>query len=159
MTSTASIFLVAGFWLCAGAMARAAPNPDSAALAATLVDKSQAGDLNAMSGLIVPFPRLMREMGVTDPRHFPAIVHEAVMPVLNDHSDDLTDIQVRTYASLLSPADMKAAIAFYDSPAGKSLVRAKFKLLQTNMAQGGALLDRLTPEIQRKAQQVLKAHG
>jgi hypothetical protein len=137
----------------------APPTAESLGLASTLVEKTGTGGVAATNGLALPLPRLMHEMGIEDPKHFGVIMHEDVMSVMNDHSDALTDIQAKSYAALLSVEDLKAAIAFYDSPAGKTLVRLRFKLLQTNMAQANTLMQTLKPEIEAKTQETLKAHG
>jgi hypothetical protein len=151
--------LALGAVLASGAAAAVPPNAESLALAHTLVQKTATGGIAAMNGLSLPIPRLMGEMGITDPRQYGVIMHEDVMAVLNDHPDSLSDIQATSYASLLSNDDMKAAIAFYDSSAGQKLVKSRFKLLQTNMAQGADLLETLKPAIAAKVQDTLKAHG
>lgn len=159
-----SIYTLAASAFCliavqAAAQPSAAPSAEAIATARILVEKSAAGGVATLNGLALPFPRLMKEIGVTDPSHFGVLIHEAVMPVVNEHSDELTDIQVKATASLLSVADMKAAIAFYDSPAGQDLIRLRFTLLQTNMAQASGLIDKLKPDITAQAQSVRKAHG
>jgi hypothetical protein len=135
------------------------PSADAIRLARSLVEASGAGGMAAMNGIALPLPQILTEIGVTKQEQRRVVVHEAIMPTLNEHSDDLTDIQIRSYASLLSIDDLKAAIAFYDSPAGKDLVKYKFKLIQANMAGGFSLIATLKPEIEAKAQDVRKAHG
>ena len=151
--------LALGAWAVAGPALAAPPSAESIALARTLALAADTGGIATMNGLALPIPRLMTEMGITDRTHFSLVVHEDVMPVLNDHSDRLTDIQAASYAALLTPADLKAAIAFYQSPTGQKLVKLRFKLLQTNMEQADALVQKLKPAITVKVQDTLKAHG
>ena len=157
-------YFVAGLAFCliagqAAAQSVAAPSAEAIATARILVDKQAAGGTSTMNGLALPFPHLMKELGVTDPTHFGVLIHEGVMPVVSKHADELTEIQVKSTASLLSVKDMKAAIAFFDSPAGQDLVRLKFKLLQTNMNQAADLIESLKPDIKVQAEASLKAHG
>ncbi len=135
------------------------PNPEALSLARALVAKSDAGGQVAMAGLIMPPPAYLAELGITDPRQVQAVSHEAIMPTLGDHQDALTDIQVRSYATLLSTADMKAAVAFYDSPAGKKFVQLKYGHMSANMAGASALIEKLRPEIEAQARVVARAHG
>jgi len=101
----------------------------------------------------------MAEMGITDRRQFRAVVDSAFVPTLGDHADDLTGIQVKSYATLLSVDDLKAANAFYASAAGQDLIKLRYKVQQKNAAGLHELLETLKPEITKKTQDALAAHG
>ena len=137
----------------------AAAQPDAIALARTLVEKSGVGGEGAMAGLVPPVPDYLHQLGVTAPDQIRVLAHDVVMPTLSDHAADLTEIQVKSYAALLSVADMKAAIAFYDSPAGQDFVKYRYRRVQADIPQGEALIERLRPEIEARAQAVAHAHG
>ena len=110
------------------ALAQPAPSPDTLKVARELVAKT-AGDktttLQAMGG---PLVGMMQQMGIRQPDRAQAIVQEGVMPLLNEHYDELLDVQAKSYAAVLSVSDMQAAIAFYNTPAGQSLIRAQPQL-------------------------------
>ncbi|HWA80326.1 MAG TPA: DUF2059 domain-containing protein [Acetobacteraceae bacterium] len=63
------------------------------------------------------------------------------------------------YAATLSVDDMKAAIAFYESPAGRSLVAAGPKLGQAKFVDLTRWMAALQPEMQQRIERALKAHG
>ncbi len=137
---------------------QAAPSAEALKLARTLTEKSGGGRLGTMEGLSLPMARLVRELQV-GPAHGNAIIHEVIMPTLYDHVDDLTAIQVQSYATNLTVDDMKAAIAFYDSPAGRDLVRMRTRITTGNMEGVSKLIDSLQPEFEKRTDAVLKAHG
>jgi mannose/fructose/N-acetylgalactosamine-specific phosphotransferase system component IIC len=140
------------------AAAPATPSPEALALAQTLVVKSGTGRMSAMSGLTLPMARVMHELAVGQ-EHSNVVIHEAIMPTIEDHDDDLTEIQAQSYATILSLDDMKAAIAFYESQAGKDLVRAHPQIMMANMGGLNALFQKLMPEFKTKTDEVLKNHG
>ncbi len=141
------------------AQTAAAPGPEALSLARALVAKSDAGGQAAMSGLVMPPPAYIAELGVTAPQQAQAVAREAIMPTLGDHQAELTEIQIRSYANLLSVAEMKAAIAFYDSSAGETFVQTRYQHIATNMAAAVALINKLRPEIEAQAQAAARAHG
>jgi hypothetical protein len=133
------------------------PAPESLALARSLVTKSGGGGIMAMNGLSLPLSNLLKQLGV-HPDQSKLVMSQAIMPVLLDHGDDLTAIQANSYAAVLSVDTMKAAIAFYDSPAGKELVRARAPMMQMNMAAVSKLFETLKPEFKARTAQLLAGH-
>lgn len=140
------------------AASTAAPSPEALALARTLVEKSGTGRMGAMNGLSLPMARVMHELAVGQ-EHSASVIHEAIMPTIMDHEDELTDIEVHSYAATLSVDDMKAAIAFYETPAGKDLVQARSQIMMANMGGVNALFEKLMPDFRAKTDEVLKTHG
>jgi hypothetical protein len=136
-----------------------APSAEALALARTLVQESGVGGQAAMNGMVVPPPGYLASLGVTDPRQAAVVAHDAVMPDLGDHADALTDIQVKSYATLLSVPEMKAAIAFFGSPAGKNYVKIRDSRVQDEMSKASALIAKLEPEITAQVSAVARAHG
>jgi hypothetical protein len=134
-------------------------DPQTLALARTLVAKTNTGDIVSLGWLGFPMARLMGQMGIVKPDQSKAVMHEVILPVLTQHKDALADIQARTYAAIMTPDDLKAAIAFYSTPAGQHLIAIHAPLLQLNLAAVTQLLETLKPEIQQKAQATLKSHG
>jgi hypothetical protein len=136
-----------------------APSAEALALARTVVEASGAGGMNTMSGLDLPVGKLRRELGATTPPQVKAVMTEAVFPTLFDHTDELTNLQVKSYATLLSVDDMKAIIAFYNSPAGKDMLRARAAIGQTNMTRAFKLVNSLNMDFRANVKIVAKAHG
>ena len=143
----------------ARAQPASAPSQEALSLARTLVEKSGAGGEQALTGLTLPIPDYLRELGVGSPLQARVLAHEVIMPALGDHSEDLTEMQVKSYAALLTVPEMKAAIAFFDSPAGQNFTKFRARRLQANLPEGAALIARLRPEIELRAQDVARAHG
>jgi hypothetical protein len=134
------------------------PSAEAISLARTLTEKTGGGRLATMNGMSLPISKVMRQLHV-GPAHAEAVMHEALFTVLESHSDDLTSIQVMSYATTLSIDDMKAAIAFYDSPAGKDLVKYHNKMVMVSTAAVMQLFDKLQPEFAARTEEVLKRHG
>jgi uncharacterized protein len=134
------------------------PTAESLALAHTMIEKSNAGGLSAMNGLTPPIASVMHQMGI-HPDQSRVVMTEAIMPTLVNHTDEMTDIAAQSYAKVLSTDELKAIIAFYETDAGKALVRAHFRVAQLNMDGFNALFEKIMPEIEAKTQEVFKAHG
>jgi len=137
----------------------APPSPEAVSLARTLVDKSSDGDVAALNFLGPPMVGLLTELGFVRPEQFKTVVDEVIIPVLKQHQPELNEIQAQSYAALLSVDDMKGAIAFYDSAAGRDLVRIHAPRLAMNLAGVSQLLETLKPQIEARANETLKAHG
>ncbi len=145
--------------LAASAQTAAAPSPEALKLARELVVKTSGDRAATLQGISGPMVGMMQQMGIKQPDRAQALVQEAVMPILTEHFDDLTTLRAKEYASLLSVDDMKAISAFYDTPAGRSLIKAQPQLAQATMTGMTQWMGALQPEMQTKIQQVLKAHG
>lgn len=59
----------------------------------------------------------------------------------------------------LSEPELRAISAFYDTAAGKALVKAQPQLAQAQLAGMTQWMGGLAPEIQTKTAQAIKAHG
>jgi len=114
-----------------------------------------AGDLSQLNFLGPATAVLVHQLGFVHPDQFKQVVHEAIIPVLMQHRRELEDMQAASFASVLSDDDMKAAIAFYRSRAGKDLVRIHAAQLDMNFAGVSHLLETLKPEIKAKARAIL----
>ena len=138
----------------------AAPaSPETLALARALVAKTNTGDIATLGWLSFPMVRLLGQVGAVGPEQSKAVMHEAILPVLSQHSAELAEIQAKTYAALLTPDELKAATGFYSTPEGQHLIAIHGPLLQLNLVAVTQLLETLKPEIQEKAQATIKAHG
>ena len=135
------------------------PSQEALTLSRTLVEKSGIGGQSALNGLVLPLPQFLAGLGVTQPQQVQALAHDVIMPTLTDHDGDLTDIAVKSVATLLSVPEMKAAIAFYDSPAGRNFVRLKYRVTQDNVAASAAAISALRPEVNVQVKAVAQAHG
>jgi hypothetical protein len=137
----------------------APPSAEALSLAKIFVAKTTNGDIASYNFLALPMSKLMHEMGVSGPDQSKAILREAIVPVLAKHSDELTDIQAKTAASVLSVDDLKAALAFYATPAGAHYLQVQQPLRQLNLAALSQLFETLRPEFEAKTAEVMKAHG
>lgn len=154
-----AVALALAFSPVAASAQTAAPSPEALALARELVVKT-AGDRDAtLQSVSGPMVGMMQQMGTRQQDRAQAMVQEAVMPVLTAHYDDLLTLRVKSYASVLSVEDMKGISAFYNTPAGQSLIRAQPQLAQATVTGMTQWMSGLQPELQTKIQQVLKAHG
>lgn len=135
------------------------PSPEALALARQLVAETDTGDIATLGWLSLPMGRLMHDLAIVKPEQSKAIMHDAIIPVLTRHAAELRDIQAKTFAAVLTMDDLKGAVAFYATPAGKALVAIHGPLLQLNLAGVTAWLETLKPEIQAKLDEVQKAHG
>jgi hypothetical protein len=138
-----------------------APAPDAAALrlARALVDKTASNDVTSLPWLGMPAGMFMRQLHITPREHARIVFREALLPVLQKHLAEFHEIEAETYAAAMSVDDLKAANAFYDSPAGLALLRMHDPLVKLNSAAVEQLLQTLKPEIQTRVDETLKAHG
>ena len=136
-----------------------AVSPDALALARQLVAKVDPSPQQTVSAMSGPLVGMIQQMGVRQPDRAPALVQEAVLPILNEHLSDLTDLSAQAYAQVLSVDDLKATLAFYDTKAGADLIAAQPKLAQLRISNVTQWMGKLQPEIQGKIQSVAQAHG
>ena len=128
-------------------------------MARELISRTTADRASTIQGLSGPMVGLMQQIGIRQPDRAQAMVQEAVLPLLNEHFDQLLEIQAKSYASLLSVADMTAALAFYATPAGEDLIHAQPKLAQMQVTGMTQWITSLQPELQARVQQMIKEHG
>lgn len=136
-----------------------APSAEALSLAHTMIKALGQDGPATMNGMMLPISDILKQIGVSGPEQGKAVYREAIMPVLMNHPDVFSDIQAQSYATVLSVDDMKAIIAFYQTPAGKDLVRARSRVFQADSAAVANYLPSLMPEMQAKAAEVFKAHG
>jgi hypothetical protein len=141
------------------AEASAPPSPQALALARTLVAKSSNDDIAALSFLYPPMGRLLMRDNLIDPDRAMIVTREAMLPVLQKHKAEIDAYQAETFASILTVDDMKAAIAFYSTPAGADYVRSWGPVLKLNKAAIDQLIATLKPEIYAEAKAVMRKHG
>ncbi len=135
------------------------PTPDNIALARQMMANTEGDRASTIQGLAAPMVGMMQQMGVRDPAQAQALVNEALLPMLNEHYDELVAMQAKSYATQLSADDMKAAIEFYKTPAGKDLIAAQPKLAQAKVVDMTAWIQKLQPEMVGKVQATMAAHG
>jgi len=133
-------------------------NPEALTLARQLVLKAEGDRNTTIQSISTPMVGMMQQMGVRDPAQAQALVSEAIIPVLQEHFDQLLTIEAQSYASVLSVDDLKAAIAFYDSPAGQDMIRAQPQLAQAKITGMTQWMGTLRPELQTKIQAMMQAH-
>lgn len=137
----------------------AAPSPEALALAREMVAKT-GGDRDAtLQSMSAPMVGFMRQLGIQDPARAQVLVAEVVMPIITAHYDDLVTRESAAYAQTLSLADLKAIIAFYNTPAGQDLIAAGPGLAQAKITAVTQWMGALQPEMMTRMQEVMKAHG
>jgi uncharacterized protein len=143
----------------AAAQPAATPSPESISVARTMMAKMSGDPTATIRQLSGPMVGMLQQMGISDSDRARVIVQEALIPLLTSHYDDLLAMWAKDYAATLSVDDMKAAIAFYDSPAGRNLVAAAPKLDQAKLIDLTQWMVGLQPEMRQRIEQALKAHG
>ena len=143
----------------AGAQPVANPSPETIALARTLLAKMEGDPAVTIRQLAGPMAGMLQQMGISDPDRARVIVQGALIPVLTEHYGDLLTIFAKACVSMLSVDDMKAAIAFYESPAGRNLVAAEPELAQAKLIGLTQWMSGLQPEMQQRIEQTIKAHS
>ena len=137
----------------------AAPSAESLRLARELATKTEGDRASMLQSLGGPMVGMMQQMGVPQADRAQVLVQEVVLPVLSSRYDDLLAIQAKAFASVLSVDDMKGALAFYNTPAGQSMIRAQPQLAQLKLTGMTQWIGGLQPELQTRIQQTLKARG
>ena len=135
------------------------PSAESIDLAKQMMAITEGDRTTTINGLAGPMVGMMQQMGIREPEKAQALVNEALLPLMTEHYDELSAMQAKSYATQLSADDMKAAIAFYKTPAGKDLVAAQPKLAQAKMVDMTAWMQKLQPEMMTKVQATMTAHG
>lgn len=141
------------------AQASTAPSAETLKVARELVAKITGDRSATLKSIAGPMVGMIQQMGIKQQDRAQALVQEALMPILMAHYDDLLAIHARSYATVLSVADMKAIATFYDTPAGQSLMRAQPQLAQATVTGMTEWITGLQPEMQMKIQQTIQAHG
>ncbi len=134
-------------------------SPEALALARQLVAKVDPSPQQTVSAMSGPLVGMIQQMGVRQPDRAQALVQEAVLPILNEHLSDLSDLAAQAYAQVLTEDDLKGVLAFYETKAGADLIAAQPKLAQLRIANVTQWMGKLQPEIQTKIQSVAQAHG
>lgn len=143
----------------------AAPMVDPArlALAREVITRGQ-GDRDAtLAALKGPVAALvdqnLRQMGLVAPDKVQIMMDEVMMPILEAHYDEMLDMHALAYAAVFPTEDLRAIAAFYATPAGRRLVKAKPQLAQATLVGLRQWLATLMPEMQQKVAGTAKAHG
>ncbi len=102
---------------------------------------------------------LFRQLTVNHPDHAQVLVDEVLMPVMTNHFSDLVAIWATAYAAALRVESLKAAVAFYDSAAGRELLRAQPQLAQARFTGMTEWMSSLKLELRVRIQQTQEAHG
>ena len=138
---------------------QASPSPEALSLGRQVVEITNGNRDQTMSAMRAPLAGLVGQMGITDPVKAATLVNDAMLPVLNEHFDDLLTSQAANYAQVLSVADMQGVIAFYQTPAGRDLVAAQPALASARLTSLTQWLQSFRPELTAKVQEVAQAHG
>lgn len=157
----AALLLVATALPAAAQSPTPAPAPDAATLdaAKAVVAKMQGDRAAALTAMSGPMVGLVQQMGVKEPDRAQVLVQEVLVPVMTAHYDDLLAMQARSFATVLSKADLLALGAFYDTPAGRNFAAAQPRLAQAQLTGVTQWMGSIAPEMQTKLAQTMKARG
>lgn len=133
--------------------------PDRLAAAREVVKRAQGDRTALLESMTAPMIGMVQQMGLKEPDRAQVMVREVILPILSAHYDELLGIQALSYAAVLSKADLQAVAAFYDTPAGRSLVKAQPELAQASLTGMQQWLGGLTGEMQAKIAAAGEAHG
>ena len=136
-----------------------ASSPEGLRLArelATLIEGDRKSVLRALGG---PMIDMLQQMGVRQPDRALVLVEEVMLPVLSSRHDELLDIQAESYASVLKEDELRDALAFYNTPAGQSLIRVQPQLAQLKLTGMTRWISALRPELRSRIQQTVKTRG
>ncbi len=157
-----SVTLVLGFAVAAssfGPLPASAQDGASLAAAREVVAKMQPDRTALLASMAAPMVPLIQQMGVREAEKAQVLVQEVILPTLAANYAKLLDSQAKSYAAVLSIADLKGVAAFYDTPAGRNFVTAQPRLAQAQLAATTSWMQGIAPEMQAKLQQSIKAHG
>lgn len=138
-------------------------DPDRLAAAREVIAAAQGDRKQVLAAMRTPMTGMMQQMIASrDPKaaeRAPILVDEVVMPMLLEHYDELLSVQALSFAAVLSIDDLKAVAAFYQTPAGRNLVKAQPQLAQAQLTGMKQWMATLMPEMQRKVMDAAKTHG
>ncbi len=106
--------------------APAAPSPSHLAAARALV--VACGISRSFSNII---PQFMDQIGSSLTQTRPELIHDlnavltGLKPEFDKQADEMVDIAAQIYVKQMSEQDLKAAVAFFESPAGKKYVETQ----------------------------------
>lgn len=152
-------FVVTALGLFIGPAAYAQQDPAALEAAKAVVAKMQGNRTALFASMAEPMVGYVQQAGVPDREKADVVVREVVLPLMSDHYDELLTITAQSFAQALSAADLQAISAFYDTPAGQSLLKAQPQLAQAQLTGISQWMARLAPELQTKIVSAAKAHG
>ncbi len=141
------------------AQAAAEPSADQIKLAREFLGRTNVDRASTLAAMRAPMIGMMQQIGITQPDRAQAVVQEAILPLVDKHFDDYLAIMAKNYASVLSADDLKAGIAFYDTPAGQHIIKLQPQLAQLQLAGTTQWMASMQPEMQARVMQVLQTHG
>ncbi len=145
--SASRLAFLAALWVAAGpfAAAQQAPgtpaNPSAASPVAATPGPATASHLAAARALVVAsgmsrsfgivIPQFMDQIATTLTQTRPELIRDLntvltdLQPEFNKQADEMVDIAAQIYVKQISEADLKVAVAFFESQAGKKYVETQ----------------------------------
>ncbi|GJE58918.1 DUF2059 domain-containing protein [Methylobacterium trifolii] len=134
-------------------------DPERLAAARDVVRRAQGDRAALLEAMTAPMIGMVRQMGLDDAAKAQVVVREVIMPILAAHYEELLSVQALSFAAVLPKEDLQAIAAFYDTPAGRNLVKVQPQLSQAMLTGMQKWLGTLTGEMQAKIAEAAKAHG
>ncbi len=141
------------------AQTTAEPSAEQMKLAREYLGKTNVDRASTLAAMRAPMIGMMQQIGITQPDRAQAVVQEAILPLVDKHFDDYLAIMAKNYASVLSADDLKAGIAFYDTPAGQHIIKLQPQLAQLQLTGTTQWMASMQPEMQARVMQVMQTHG
>ncbi len=141
------------------AQTAAEPSAEQMKLAREYLGKTNVDRASTLQAMRAPMIGMMQQIGITQPDRAQAVVQEAILPLVDKHFDDYLAIMAKNYASVLSADDLKAGIAFYDTPAGQHIIKLQPQLAQLQLTGTSQWMASMQPEMQARVMQVMQTHG
>lgn len=141
------------------AQTAAEPSAEQMKLARDYLGKTNVDRASTLAAMRAPMIGMMQQIGITQPDRAQAVVQEAILPLVDKHFDDYLAIMAKNYASVLSADDLKAGIAFYNTPAGQHIIKLQPQLAQLQLTGTTQWMASMQPEMQAKVMQVMQSHG
>lgn len=144
------------------APAAQAPQPTAAqiALAKQLLDVN--GEAKSFDALI---PNVVEQAAGSFVQANPDLIRDlrevaaSLVPQFENRRGEINEILARTYAAQFSDAELKALIAFYQTPVGKKLVEKRPIILDTGMRGVQLWSQRFAREVEVKVREEMKKRG
>lgn len=134
-------------------------DPERLAAAREVIKNAQGDRKAVLSAMRVPMVGMVQQMGLKEPEKAKVLVDEVIMPILESHFDELLSMQALSFAAVLPTEDLKAIAAFYETPAGRNLVKAQPLLAQAQLTGLQQWLGTLRGEMQDKIAAAQQSHG
>ena len=140
--------------------APAAPSPSHLAVARVLV--VACGMSRSFSNII---PQYMDQIGSSLTQTRPELIHDlsavltGLKPEFDRQADEMVDIAAQVFVKQMSEQDLKAAVAFFESPAGKKYVETQPAFLTEVVTAMQGWQGKISTDMMTRVREEMKKKG